>query len=148
MGSSDIPANASLWHLLTPALTLAIVVAAPLIRVTRSAMIETLDQPFMTCACALGLSRWEVVFHDGLQNSLLSILTIVGLVFGYLVSGSVLVEQVFSWPGIGQYAFSALTSNDTPAIEGFVLVVAVVYVGVNWLVDVSYGLIDPRVRVV
>jgi len=81
-----------------------------------------------------------------LQNSLLSILTVAGLVFGYLVSGSVLVEQIFAWPGIGQYAFTALTNNDLQGIEGFVLVVAVTYVGVNWLVDVLYGVIDPRVR--
>jgi len=71
---------------------------------------------------------------------------VAGLVFGYLVSGSVLVEQIFAWPGIGQYAFSALTNNDIPGIEGFVLVVAVTYVGINWLVDVLYGVIDPRVR--
>ena len=139
-------ANA-LWHLLLPGVTLAIVVSAPLIRITRSAMIEGLDQPFVQCARALGLSRWQVVFHDALRNSLLSILTVVGLIFGYLVAGSVLVEQVFAWPGIGQYAFSALTNNDIPAIEGFVLIVAIVYVGVNWLVDVLYGVVDPRVRV-
>jgi peptide/nickel transport system permease protein len=145
-GQFSTLANA-LWHLLTPAITLAIVVSAPLIRVTRSAMIETLDQPFVTCARALGLPNWRVIYHDALKNSLLAILTVIGLVFGYLVSGSVLVEQVFAWPGIGQYAFTALTSNDIPAIEGFVLVVAVVYVGVNWLVDVLYGVVDPRVRV-
>jgi peptide/nickel transport system permease protein len=139
-------ANAS-WHLVLPAVTLALVVSAPLIRVTRSAMIEALDQPFVTCARALGLPRWKVVLHDALRSSLLSIITIIGLIFGYLVSGSVLVEQVFSWPGIGQYAFNSLANNDIPGIEGFVLIVAIVYVGVNWLVDVLYGVIDPRVRV-
>jgi peptide/nickel transport system permease protein len=88
-----------------------------------------------------------VIFHDALRNSLASVLTVTGLVFGYLVSGSVLVEQIFAWPGIGQYAFSAISNNDIAGIEGFVLVVAITYVGVNWLVDLLYGVIDPRIRV-
>jgi len=134
------------WHLVLPAVTLAIVVTAPLVRITRATMLEVLNQPYITCGRALGLSERHVVLRDALQNSLLSILTVAGLVFGYLVSGSVLVEQIFAWPGIGQYAFTALTNNDLQGIEGFVLVVAVTYVGVNWLVDVLYGVIDPRVR--
>jgi peptide/nickel transport system permease protein len=139
-------ANA-LWHLVLPAATLAIVVIAPLVRVTRAAMLEVLTQPFITCGRALGLSERQVILRDALRNSLVSVLTVVGLVFGYLVSGSVLVEQIFAWPGIGQYAFSALTNNDIQGIEGFVLVVAITYVGVNWLVDLLYGVVDPRVRV-
>jgi peptide/nickel transport system permease protein len=134
------------WHLVLPAVTLAIVVTAPLVRITRATMLEVLNQPYITCGRALGLSERHVVLRDALQNSLLSILTVAGLVFGYLVSGSVLVEQIFAWPGIGQYAFTALTNNDLQGIEGFVLVVAVTSVGVNWLVDVLYGVIDPRVR--
>jgi peptide/nickel transport system permease protein len=135
------------WHLVLPAVTLAIVTIAPLVRVTRAAMIEVLEQPFITCGRALGLSERQVVLHDALRNSLVAVLTVVGLVFGYLVSGSVLVEQIFAWPGLGQYAYSALTNNDVQGIEGFVLVVAVTYVGVNWVVDLLYGVIDPRVRV-
>jgi len=135
------------WHLVLPAATLAVVVIAPLVRVTRATMLEVLTQPFITCGRALGLSERQVILHDALRNSLVSVLTVTGLVFGYLVSGSVLVEQIFAWPGIGQYAFSALTNNDIQGIEGFVLVVAVTYVGVNWLVDLLYGAIDPRVRV-
>lgn len=135
------------WHLLLPSITLAIVVIAPLVRVTRATMLEVLTQPFVTCGRALGLSRRQVILGDALRNSLVSVLTVVGLVFGYLVSGSVLVEQIFAWPGIGQYAFSALTNNDINGTEGFVLVVAVTYVAVNWLVDILYGVIDPRVRV-
>jgi len=138
-------ANAA-WHLVLPAVTLAIVVIAPLVRITRATMLEVLNQPFITCGRALGLSEQHVIMRDALQNSLVSILTVAGLVFGYLVSGSVLVEQIFAWPGIGQFAFTALTNNDLQGIEGFVLVVAVTYVGVNWLVDLLYGVIDPRVR--
>ena len=130
-----------------PAVTLAIVVIAPLVRITRATMLEVLTQPFITCGRALGLSERDVILRDALRNSLASVLTVTGLVFGYLVSGSLLVEQIFAWPGIGQYAFSALTNNDVQAIEGFVLVVAVVYVGINWAVDILYGVIDPRVRV-
>jgi len=139
-------ANAA-WHLLLPAVTLAIVVIAPLVRITRATMLEVLTQPFITCGRALGLSEREVILRDALRNSLVSVLTVTGLVFGYLVSGSVLVEQIFAWPGIGQYAFSALTNNDVQGIEGFVLVVAITYVGINWIVDLLYGVVDPRVRV-
>jgi peptide/nickel transport system permease protein len=139
-------ANAA-WHLVLPAVTLAIVVIAPLVRITRASMLEVLSQPFITCGRALGLSERQVILRDALRNSLVSVLTVAGLVFGFLVSGSVLVEQIFAWPGIGQYAYTALANNDIAGIEGFVLVVAVVYVSVNWLVDVLYGVIDPRVRV-
>lgn len=139
-------ANA-LSHLVLPGATLAIVVIAPLVRVTRAAMLEVLGQPFIACGRALGLPERTVILHDALRSSLVSVLTVAGLVFGYLVSGSVLVEQIFAWPGIGQYAYTALTNNDMQGIEGFVLVVAVTYVGINWLVDLLYGVIDPRVRV-
>jgi peptide/nickel transport system permease protein len=145
-GQWDTFVNAA-WHLVLPCVTLAIVVTAPLVRITRATMLEVLAQPFITCGRALGLSERQVIFRDALRNSLVSVLTVAGLVFGFLVSGSVLVEQIFAWPGIGQYAYTALANNDIAAIEGFVLVVAVVYVTVNWLVDVLYGVIDPRVRV-
>ncbi len=137
----------ALGHLALPAVTLAITVTAPLVRITRATMLEVLTQPYITCGRALGLSEREVVLRDALRNSLVSVITVAGLVFGYLVSGSVLVEQVFAWPGIGAYAFDALVNNDFAAIQGFVLVVAVTYVGINWLVDALYGVIDPRVRV-
>jgi peptide/nickel transport system permease protein len=145
-GQFDTFLNA-LWHLILPGVTLAIVVTAPLVRITRATMLEVLAQPFITCGRALGLSERQVIFHDALRNSLAAVLTVAGLVFGFLVSGSVLVEQIFAWPGMGQYAFTALTNNDFQGIEGFVLVVAVTYVGVNWLVDLLYGVIDPRIRV-
>ena len=134
-------------HLLLPAVTLAITVSAPLIRITRATMLEVIAQPFITCDRALGLPERVVVMRDGLRNSLVAVLTVTGLIFGYLVSSSVLVEQVFAWPGIGGYAFDALVNNDFAAIQGFVLVVAVTYVAINWAVDALYGVIDPRVRV-
>jgi peptide/nickel transport system permease protein len=127
--------------------TLAITVTAPLVRITRATMLEVLTQPFITCDRALGLTERDVVLRDALRNSLVAVITVTGLVFGYLVSGSVLVEQVFAWPGIGAYAFDALVNNDFAAIQGFVLVVAITYVGINWAVDALYGVIDPRVRV-
>jgi peptide/nickel transport system permease protein len=145
-GQLDTFLNA-LWHLVLPGVTLAIIVTAPLVRITRATMLDVLTQPYVTCGRALGLSERQVIFHDALRNSLAAILTVAGLVFGYLVSGSLLVEQIFAWPGIGQFAFSALTNNDLQGIEGFVLVVAITYVGVNWIVDILYGVIDPRVRV-
>jgi peptide/nickel transport system permease protein len=134
-------------HLALPAVTLAITVSAPLVRITRATMLEVIAQPFITCDRALGLPERVVVMQDGLRNSLVAVLTVTGLIFGYLVSSSVLVEQVFAWPGIGGYAFDALVNNDFAAIQGFVLVVAVTYVAINWAVDALYGVIDPRVRV-
>lgn len=145
-GNMDALKNA-LSHFLLPTVTLAFTVIAPLVRITRATMKEVLSQPYITAARAFGLSERQVVFHDALQNSLVEVLTVTGLVFGYLVSGSVLVEQVFAWPGIGQYAFSALVNNDFAAIQGFVLLVALTYVFINWVIDALYAIIDHRVRV-
>lgn len=133
-------------HLFLPVVTLAFAVMPPLARMTRATMLDNLAQPYVRAGRALGLPERTVVLHDALQNSLIAILTTGGLVFGYLISGSVLVEHVFAWPGIGQYAFNALVNNDFAAIQGFVLVVAISYVTINWVVEALYGAIDPRIR--
>lgn len=144
-GSFDSFANA-VSHLFLPVVTLAFAVMPPLVRMTRATMLDNLAQSYVRAGRALGLTERTVVLHDALQNSLIAILTTGGLVFGYLISGSVLVEHVFAWPGIGQYAFNALVNNDFAAIQGFVLVVAISYVTINWIVEALYGAIDPRIR--
>jgi peptide/nickel transport system permease protein len=95
---------------------------------------------------ALGFGGWRIFRQDALRNALLPLLTMLGIVLGYLLAGNVIVETVFSWPGVGRYAYQAVTSNDFNAIQGFILMVATIYVGLNFLIDLLYAAIDPRVR--
>jgi peptide/nickel transport system permease protein len=97
-------------------------------------------------AKSLGLSNREIVWQDALKNAMISLLTVGGIVLGYLLAGNVLVETIFAWPGMGYYAWNALTGSDYDAIQGFVLVVAIIYVFLNLLIDLAYTLIDPRIR--
>jgi peptide/nickel transport system permease protein len=136
----------ALNHLWLPALTLAFVVSAPIIRMMRAAMLEVLRSDFVRTARALGLPPHQVIMVDALRNALVPVLTTLGIVFGYLMAGNVIVERVFSWAGIGQYAWNALITKDFNAVQGFVLVIAVTYVLLNLLVDLAYGLVDPRIR--
>lgn len=133
-------------HLWLPALTLAFVVSAPIIKITRAAMLDALGADFVRTARAIGVSSRQVILNDALRNAFIPVLTTLGIVFGYLMAGNVIVERVFSWPGIGQYAWNALITNDFNAVQGFVLLVAVVYVMLNLCIDLAYGFIDPRIR--
>jgi peptide/nickel transport system permease protein len=133
-------------HLWLPALTLAFVVSAPLIKIVRAAMLQALSSDFVRTARAIGLSLRQVVLVDALRNAFIPVLTTVGIVFGYLMAGNVIIERVFSWPGIGYYAWNALITNDFNAVQGFVLLIAVVYVLLNLFIDLAYGGIDPRIR--
>jgi peptide/nickel transport system permease protein len=128
-----------------PAGTLALGSLAIVTRMTRTAMLETLGQDYVRTARAKGLPEWRVVYAHALKNALLPILTVIGLQVGYLLSGDFLTETVFSWPGIGLYAVSAITSLDFPAIMGVSLVVSLVYVLINLTVDFLYTVADPRV---
>lgn len=138
--------NDALNHLWLPALTLAFVVSAPITRIMRAAMLEVLNSDFVRTARALGLAPRQVILVDALRNALIPVLTTLGIVFGYLMAGNVIVERVFSWAGIGQYAWNALITKDFNAVQGFVLVIAVTYVLLNLFVDLAYGLVDPRIR--
>ncbi len=133
-------------HLWLPALTLAFVVSAPIIKTMRGAMLDTLGADFVRTARATGVSPRHVILVDALRNAFIPVLTTLGIVFGYLMAGNVIVERVFSWPGIGQYAWTALVTNDFNAVQGFVLLIAVVYVILNLSIDLAYGFIDPRIR--
>lgn len=132
-------------QLLLPAATLALFVLAPLARVTRAAMLAVLNSDFITMARALGISRRRIIVTYALRNALLPVLTVLGPVFSSLLGASVLVEKIFAWPGIASYAADALAASDYAAVQGFVLMVALIYVGLNWLIDVLSGLADPRV---
>lgn len=136
----------SLAYLALPAVTLAIIELAPITKIARSSMLEILDTEYVRASRALGFGGWQIFRQDALRNSLIPLLTMMGIVLGYLLAGNVIVETVFSWPGIGRYAFGAVTSNDFNAIQGFILLVAAIYVVLNLLIDLLYAVIDPRVR--
>ncbi|WP_243854556.1 ABC transporter permease [Canibacter zhoujuaniae] len=145
-GQFDVFSDA-LYHLVLPASVLALYTIGLLTRFARSAVLEVLDLDFVKAARAKGLSKRTVTFGYVLRAATVPIITVLGLAFGSLLSGTVLVEQVYSWNGIGQYSFAAATKLDLPAIMGVGLIVGIVYIGLNFVVDVLYGLIDPRVRV-
>ncbi|WP_298980576.1 ABC transporter permease [Caldilinea sp.] len=136
----------ALAHLVLPAITLGLYSTAVLLRMTRSSMLEMLGQDFVRTARAKGLSQRLVIGRHVFKNALPPILTILGVIFGSLLSGAVLTETIFNWPGIGRYATTSVTTLDYPAVMGVALVAAVIYPLVNTLVDIGYSVIDPRVR--
>ena len=144
-GQADTFVDA-LAHLWLPALTLAFVVSAPIIKIMRAGMLNALRSDFVRTARAVGLPSRRIILVDALRNAFVPVLTAIGIVFGYLMAGNVIVERVFSWAGIGQYAWDALVTNDFNSIQGFVLLIAVFYVTLNLLIDIAYGVIDPRIR--
>jgi peptide/nickel transport system permease protein len=134
-------------HLLLPALVLAAFNVSLLTRFTRSAVLEVIGNDYVRAARAKGMPERIVVVRYVLRAALPSVVTVLGLVFANVLTGAVLVEKIFSWPGVGQYAYQAAVNVDVPAIAGVSLFVATVYVTVNFVVDILYGVIDPRIRV-
>jgi len=133
-------------HLVLPSLVLAAFNVSLLTRFTRSAVLEVIGNDYVRAARAKGLPGRIVVVRYILRAALPSVVTVLGLVFANVLTGAVLVEKVFGWPGVGQYAYQAAVNVDVPAIAGVSMFVAVVYVTVNFVVDVLYGVIDPRIR--
>lgn len=131
---------------LVPAFILGIGLSGTLLRLTRAQMLEVLRQDYIRTARAKGLNDWAVVMRHGLANALLPVVTVIGLQTGYLLSGAVLTETIFSWPGVGSWMVNAISSNDLPVVQGGVLVFAVVFVLINLVVDISYAWLDPRIR--
>jgi dipeptide transport system permease protein len=137
---------AALKQLILPALTLAIFSLAPIARMTRASMLAVLSSDFVRTARASGLSAYTVIITYAFRNAMLPVITTLGMVFSFLLGANVLVEKVFAWPGIGSYAVEALLASDFAPVQGFVLTMAVMYVAINLMIDVLYGVIDPRVR--
>jgi peptide/nickel transport system permease protein len=129
-----------------PVAVLAFGVMAPIARITRSGMIEALDSDYVRAARSLGLAARTVVLRHAFRNALMPLVTMVAVLYGYLLGGVVLVENVFSWPGLGNYVFTAITSNDYPAVQGFILYATTIYVLLFLVVDLLFVAIDPRVR--
>jgi peptide/nickel transport system permease protein len=138
--------NGGLAYILLPAVTLGTGYAAVTMRLMRASMIDVLQQDYIRAARAKGVSERMVIFKHALRNSLIPVVTVAGLNFGYLLNGSVIVETIFSWPGIGNLIVSAILSKDYPVIQGCVLFVAVIFVLVNLAVDISYAYLNPKIR--
>ena len=136
-----------LLHLVLPSLTLGTIASAIIARLTRSSMLEVLGQDYVRTARAKGLAWWGVVVRHALKNALIPIITIFGLQFGNLLAGAVIVETVFSRPGLGRLIVGGILAKDFPLVQGTVLFVAASYVMINVLVDVAYAFVDPRIRV-
>lgn len=133
-------------HLVLPAVTLALGSAAILTRLTRSSLLEVLSEDYIRVGQAMGLRSRAVLFRHGLRNAVIPILTVVGLSFGHLLAGAVIVEWIFNWPGLGKLALDAIHARDYPLIQGFVLFTGTVFVLMNLATDLAYGWADPRVR--
>lgn len=136
----------AIWHLILPSFVLSTVIMPILARLTRSSMLEVLQQDYVRTAQAKGLANRVVVIRHALKNALLPIVTVVGLQLGGLLGGALLTETIFSWPGMGLWTYRAIQSRDYPIVQGAVLVSATIYVFVNLLVDISYAYLDPRIR--
>lgn len=144
--SGNFPAFASaLQHLVMPAVTLAYSSLAVVTRMTRSTMVETMGQDYIRTARSKGLADRTVIYGHALKNAVVPTVTVMGLQFGYLLSGTFLVETIFAWPGMGQYGVQSVMSLDIPAIMGVTLLVAVIYVLTNLVVDLLYVWLDPRI---
>ena len=137
--------RAAVAQMTLPLITLTLFVLAPIARMTRAAMLQTLGSDFVRTARAAGLSSRRVLVTYAFRNALLPIITTLGMVFSFLLGANVLVEKVFAWPGIGSFAVEALVVSDYAAVQGFVLSMALLFVGLNLLIDIIYTLIDPRV---
>ena len=138
--------GAALSQLVLPGLTLAIFAIAPIARMTRAAMLEVLASDYIRTARASGLSAYTIVVSYAFRNAMLPVITTLGMVFSFLLGANVLVEKVFAWPGIGSFAVEALIASDYAPVQGFVLTMAIMYVALNLLIDMLYGIVDPRVR--
>jgi peptide/nickel transport system permease protein len=147
LGWLPVGGRGTLAHLVLPAVTLGAALAAILARMTRASLLEELREPYVLAARAKGVSRSRAVLHHALRNSLIPIVTILGLQFGVVLTGAVITETIFAWPGIGRLLIQSISFRDYPTVQGCVLLIAVTYVGVNLLTDLTYGFLDPRIRV-
>ncbi|MEQ9238917.1 ABC transporter permease [Coleofasciculus sp. E2-BRE-01] len=135
-----------LSHLILPALTLGTIPLAILARITRSSLLEVLSQDYIRTARAKGIPEHWVILRHGLKNALLPVVTIIGLQFGTLLGGAILTETIFSWPGIGSWIYEGILARDYPIVQGGVVVISIIFVLVNLVVDISYALVDPRIK--
>ena len=145
--AGDWPAlKSAVSHLILPGVMLGVYVSGIIARITRSSMLEVLGMDYIRTARSKGLRERTVIWKHALSNASIPIVTVVGLSYGSLLTGAVLTESIFAWPGIGRYMFRASTSQDFPAIMGVSILIGFIYVGVNFIVDILYYILDPRIR--
>jgi peptide/nickel transport system permease protein len=135
-----------LLHLIMPALALATIPMAVIMRMTRSSMLEVMNEDYVRTARAKGVVPWRVIFKHALRNAMLPTITVIGLQVGLLMVGAIITETIFSWPGIGLYTYTSISSRDYASIQGVVLYAALLFVLINLIVDILYAILDPRVR--
>lgn len=133
-------------HLVLPSVTLGAALAAILARMTRASVIEELRELYVTAARARGLSRARAIVRHAFRNSLIPVITIIGLQFGAVLTGTIITETIFAWPGVGRLLIQAINTRDYPLVQGCILFISVTYVAMNLLTDLAYGFLDPRIR--
>jgi peptide/nickel transport system permease protein len=136
----------ALKHLILPAMALGTIPMSIIARMTRSSLLEVLGLDFIRTARAKGLREFIVIFRHAMANAMLPVVTVVGLSLGTLLSGAVLTETIFGLSGVGRVLYESITARDYGVVQGFVLVIAVIYLTVNFIVDMSYAFLDPRIR--
>jgi peptide/nickel transport system permease protein len=145
--AGDLPTlRSAVDHLMLPGIVLGSSVMGLITRVTRSSLLEVLGQDYVRTARAKGLVEHLVISRHALRNALIPTITVLGLAYGSLLSGAVMTETIFAWPGLGRYAYQSAVTNDFPAIMGVTFVIALIYIVVNLLVDLAYALLDPQIR--
>ncbi len=141
-----VSGRGGLRHLIIPAITLGNALAAKLTRMTRSSVLEILHEDYITTARSKGLREGIVIFKHALRNALIPVITVIGLQCGALLSGALITETIFAWPGLGRWTITAIQKRDYPLVQGCVLVISLSYVLVNLLTDLTYAWVDPRIR--
>jgi ABC-type dipeptide/oligopeptide/nickel transport system permease component len=141
-----VAGTGSFWHYILPGFTLGWFLVAGIMRLLRSSMLDVLDSEFVKLARIKGVSGWSVVWKHALKNAIMPVLTFAAIYLAILITGAILVETVFAWPGIGQLIYQGIVYRDFPVIQAVVLLTAVIVVAVNFLVDISYAYLDPRIR--
>ncbi|MEI6667954.1 MAG: nickel ABC transporter permease [Acidobacteriota bacterium] len=147
LGWLPVSGSGTLAHLVLPSVTLGAALAAILARMTRTSLLEELRALYVTASRARGASRARAVWRHAFRNSLVPVVTIVGLQFGSLLTGAIITETIFSWPGVGRLLIQSINFRDYPMVQGCILLIAVTYVTVNLVTDLLYGWLDPRIRV-
>jgi len=146
LGWLPVAGTGSLAHIVLPAITLGAALAAILARMTRASLLEELRELYVLAARARGLSRPRAILHHAFRNSLIPIVTIVGLQFGAVLTGTIITETIFAWPGVGRLLIQSISFRDYPLIQGCILFISVTYVIMNLATDLTYGFLDPRIR--
>ncbi len=146
LGWLPVAGTGTIWHLVLPAVTLGAALSAILARMTRASLLEELRELYVVAARARGLSRLRAIVRHAFRNSLIPVVTIIGLQFGAVLTGTIITETIFAWPGVGRLLIQAISFRDYPLVQGCILFISLTYVLMNLLTDLTYGVLDPRIR--